>query len=158
MNLTKFTDYSLRTLVYLGLREDETRATPAAEIADAYGISHQHLVKVVQHLVKSGYLHSTRGRSGGLRLAQPAKDINVGQVVRATEDFSILECFERESSDCVITNACRLRAVLRTALRSFLAELDRHTLADVLSQPEQLRELLSLGTGPADLRDPPAKI
>lgn len=130
MRLTRYTDYSLRVLIYLGLQQD--RLSSIREIADVYGISESHLMKVVQALGQSGYVATLRGRGGGLRLAKPPSEINLGDVVRNTEDdIALVECFT-EASACRIAGPCRLEHVLRKALGAFLGVLDDYTLADLL--------------------------
>ncbi|MDE4914611.1 Rrf2 family transcriptional regulator [Methylobacterium sp. 092160098-2] len=145
MRLTRYTDYALRTLIYVGLREPEQSSI--AEIARAYRISENHLTKVVHQLGRLGLIRTTRGRGGGLRLGKPAADIVVGAVVRQTEDdLALVECFA--SGACAITAPCRLRRALGEALGAFLAVLDGYTLADLLADeagPEILR-LLGLPT------------
>jgi len=129
MRLTRYTDYSLRTLIYLGLHEPQQSSI--AEIARAYGISESHLTKVVHQLGRSGFIRTSRGRGGGLRLGKPAAEITVGSVVRETEeDLALVECFANGS--CAITAPCRLRRVLGEALAAFLAVLDHYTLADLI--------------------------
>lgn len=141
MRLTRFTDYALRTLIYLGLHEP--RQSSIAEIARAYDISESHLTKVVHQLGRLGLVRTTRGRGGGLRLGRPPGEIVVGAVVRQTEDdLALVECFS--SGACAITAPCRLRRVFGEALAAFLAVLDRYTLADLLadgSGPEIARLL-----------------
>ncbi|PWR22130.1 Rrf2 family transcriptional regulator [Zavarzinia compransoris] len=128
MHLTRYTDYAMRVLLYLGARPD--RLCSIAEVAAAYGISQNHLMKVVSDLGQAGVVASTRGRSGGIRLARPAADINVGAVVRRTEaGTDLVDC-----GRCVIAPACGLTGVLAEALAAFLAVLDRYTLADILSR------------------------
>ncbi|HKB58945.1 MAG TPA: Rrf2 family transcriptional regulator [Gallionellaceae bacterium] len=130
MRLTLYTDYSLRVLIYLALQPD--KLVTISELADFYRISRNHLVKVVHELGLSGYIHTTRGKHGGMRLARPAEQIVVGEVVRRTEpDFDLLECLNPETDHCVITNVCKLKSVLTTARDTFLGELDRYTLADL---------------------------
>jgi Rrf2 family nitric oxide-sensitive transcriptional repressor len=146
MRLTRYSDYALRTLIYLGL--NEPRQGSIAEISRAYGISENHLTKVVHHLGRLGLVKTNRGRGGGLRLALPPEQISVGQVVRQTEDdLALVECFANNA--CVITNACRLRGVLGEALAAFLAVLDRYTLADLLSVGEGRETARLLGLGPS---------
>jgi Rrf2 family nitric oxide-sensitive transcriptional repressor len=141
MRLTVFSDYTLRVLMYLGLKR-EGLAT-IAEIADAYGISKNHLMKVVHHLATHGYLETVRGKGGGIRLARAPGEISVGAVVRGTEaDSAIVECFEPQSPECCIAPACGLRGVLARALEAFFAVLDRHTLADLMKSEKQLTPLL----------------
>jgi len=131
LKLTAFTDYSLRVLIYVATTPDG-RAT-IAEVAQAYGISEHHLVKVVHVLGREGFLVNTRGRGGGLRLAQPAKAIGVGRVVRATEGPDVtVECFSRDRDTCVLSGSCRLAGVLAEAVRAFHAVLDRYTLEDLV--------------------------
>ncbi len=147
MRVTHYTDYSLRVLIYLGLRPDE-RST-IREISEAYGISRNHLMKVVQRLAASGYVRSVRGVGGGLNLSSAADEIRIGEVVRVMEpDLGLVECF-RSDNQCVITPACRLKGMLGEALAQFLATLNRYTLADLLSneKSEQLEVLLGLRDG-----------
>jgi Rrf2 family nitric oxide-sensitive transcriptional repressor len=135
MKLTLFTDYALRVLLYLAARPD--RLCSIGEIARAYGISQNHLMKVANELARSGYVNSVRGRSGGLRLAKPPEEINVGSVIRHTEDgFDLVDC-----ASCVIAPACGMTGVLKEALSAFLAVLDRYALADLMTQREDLRRL-----------------
>ena len=143
MRLTRYTDYSLRVLIYLGLQTE--RLSSIREIADLYGISESHLMKVVQALGQSGYVATLRGRGGGLRLAKSPNEINLGDVVRNTEDdVALVECFAEDGA-CRIAGPCRLRHVLKDALNAFFAVLDRYTLADLL-QPNRnmLKESLGL--------------
>jgi Rrf2 family transcriptional regulator, nitric oxide-sensitive transcriptional repressor len=130
MRLTMYTDYSLRVLLYLASREDE--AATISELADFYKISRNHLVKVVHNLGLNGYILTTRGRHGGIKLARPAKEIPIGEVVRSTEpDFDLLECFNPATDQCVITRSCSLKSVLFNAQSTFLGVLDEYTLADI---------------------------
>jgi Rrf2 family transcriptional regulator, nitric oxide-sensitive transcriptional repressor len=143
MRLTRYTDYSLRVLIYLGLQTE--RLSSIREIADLYGISESHLMKVVQALGQSGYVATLRGRGGGLRLAKSPHEINLGDVVRNTEyDVALVECFAEDGA-CRIAGPCRLRHVLKDALNAFFAVLDRYTLDDLL-QPNRniLKESLGL--------------
>ena len=138
MRLTQFTDYSLRTLLYLRVHQD--RPVPLAEIARSYGISYHHLVKVASLLTELELVTSTRGRTGGFRLAVAPEEINIGWLARRTEpDFHLVECFDRSTDTCPITTACRLRHVLADAQRAFLDVLDRYTLADFPALAEQER-------------------
>ncbi|HQT24983.1 MAG TPA: Rrf2 family transcriptional regulator [Burkholderiales bacterium] len=134
MRLTLYSDYSLRVLLYLGHKEDET--TTITELADFYNISRNHLVKVVHNLGINGFIVTTRGKHGGIRLARPAGEITVGEVVRHTEpDFDLLECFNPETDKCVITKSCSLKGVLFEARNAFIGVLDRCTLADLAAKP-----------------------
>ncbi len=142
MRLTQHSDYALRLLMYLGVARD--RLVTAQEIASAYGLSKNHLMKVILGLVHSGYVESVRGRSGGLRLARDPGKIGVGAVIRDTEeDFALVECMGPHDS-CLITRACRLRSIMQQALRAYLAVLDQYTLADLLERPGPVARLLSL--------------
>lgn len=133
MRLTTFTDYSLRVLMYLAA-SPEKRATIAG-VAEAFGISEHHVVKVVHFLGKEGFLLNTRGRGGGLELARAPSAINIGSVVRLAEGGDVpAECFDRESNACVLIKACRLRGVLEEALANFYATLERYSLEDLRMQ------------------------
>lgn len=140
MQLTRFSDYSLRVLLYLAAHDD--RLVSVDEVSRAYGVSKHHLVKVVQPLVDRGLVASTRGRGGGLHLKRRPADINVGALVRATEPhMNLVECFDRSSNTCPIEPACGLKRVLRDAQRAFLEVLDRSTLADFMPRAPQLIRL-----------------
>ena len=146
MQLTKFSDYAMRVLMYAHAAGG--RRVTIDEMAAAYRISRAHLMKVVNSLTRAGYLTAVRGRSGGLLLAQPAEDICLGEVVRATEpDFAIVECFST-GNQCVITECCRLPRVLDQALTAFLAVLDQHTLASVALKPKDFRAILQTARRP----------
>lgn len=130
MQLTIYTDYALRTLMYLAIHR--ARAVPVPEIAAAYGVSVHHVAKVAKHLVRGGYVRSHRGRSGGLELAVAPAKVGVGDVVRFSEpSLDLLECFDRATSTCPLTGGCRLERRLHDARAAFLAVLDRTTLADL---------------------------
>ena len=136
MRLTNFTDYTLRVLIYLGAHSDEGRLATIGDIATAYGISENHLMKVVHQLAKQGYVETTRGKGGGMRLARAPEQINVGEVVRgAEEDLAMVECMERGNSKCPIIPVCTLYGVLGRALDAFFGVLDSQTLVDLL-QPQ----------------------
>ncbi|UXC93722.1 Rrf2 family transcriptional regulator (plasmid) [Sphingobium sp. RSMS] len=135
MKLTLFTDYSMRVLLYLGARPD--RLCSIGEVAQGYGISQNHLMKVVNQLARSGDVESVRGRSGGIRLGRPPEEINIGALIRQTEDgFDLVDC-----GGCVVAPACGLTGVLKEALGAFLAVLDRYTLADLLTKRRDLASL-----------------
>ena len=141
MKLTEYTDYTLRTLIYLGLNPD--RLVTIQEIADAYGISKNHLMKVAHQLGLQGLVETTRGRSGGLKLKAAPKSIRIGEVVRLTEGgFPLVECFTPAANECVITRDCKLKSVLKRALNEFFKVLDGCTLADLLHNDQQLVRLL----------------
>lgn len=152
MRLTGFTDYSIRTLLYLALlRQQPSRSRRHATIADialAYNVSVNHLVKVVAHLRTAGHVETLRGQHGGIWLARAPSAINLGAVVRRTEpDMRIAPCFEG-GEGCRIHGGCEASNILAEATQAFLAVLDRYTLADLLSGPHQKLGLL-LGMSPA---------
>lgn len=137
MRLTAFTDYSLRTLLYLAANRD--RLVTIQDIADLHVISKNHLMKVVYQLGQSGMVETVRGRNGGLRLAKEPRDINIGALVRSTEtDFFMAECFDRDHDTCPLTPDCKLKHTLNDATRAFLHVLDQQTLEDMLpsDQPD----------------------
>jgi Rrf2 family nitric oxide-sensitive transcriptional repressor len=132
VQLTRYSDYSLRVLIYLALAPG--RLVTIEEIARSYGVSKAHLMKVVHQLGLRGHVETVRGRGGGLRLARRAEEIRVGDVVRSTEEnLNLVECFDPASSRCAIEAACGLRSVMREALAAFLAVLDGYTLADLVA-------------------------
>jgi Rrf2 family nitric oxide-sensitive transcriptional repressor len=143
MRLTLHTDYALRLLMHLALAPD--RLVTISEIAGAFAISRNHLVKVAHELGKEGFVETLRGRGGGLRLARPPEDISIGHAIRVMEeDFRIVECFDRSANTCCIAPACRLKHLLREALDAWIAVLDGATLADLVARPAPLRRLLAL--------------
>jgi len=141
MRLTVYSDFSLRLLMYAALRPGEL--VTIQQVADAYGISRNHLMKVAFELGRHGFLETVRGRGGGLRLARPPHQIGLGEVVRKTEDdFNLVECFADANSGCVLTNRCRLKGALSRALSAYLAVLDEYTLADLTKNRAELAGLL----------------
>ena len=137
MRLTVFSDYTLRILMYLALHPD--RFVTISEIATAYRISSNHLMKVTQLLAVSGDVITLRGQRGGLRLARPAAEIKVGEVIRRTEpDMTLVPC-----ADCVIQPGCALPNLLDRALSAFMAVLDGQSIADLVSDPGELLPLLA---------------
>jgi len=143
MQLKAYTDYSLRVLIYLALRHGRT--VNISEIADHYGISRNHLVKVVHNLARGGFVRSRRGKGGGLELARGPAEIIVGSVVRYAEGpLRPAECFDAEKNRCMISGACGLAAVLQDACDSFLATLDRYTLADLVTERARLSRMLGI--------------
>lgn len=146
MRLTRFTDYSLRALMFLGLRNGENSSI--AEIARAYAISEHHLTKVIHRLGQLGLVKTTRGRNGGLRLGRLPGEIGLGEVVRQTEeDTAIAECFG--NGCCAIAGICELQSVLHEALHAFFLVLDRYTLADLL-RPRSTALAARLGLFPTE--------
>ena len=142
MHITRYTDYSLRVLIYLAVQGD--RLATIQEIADSYDISKNHLMKVVHQLNKKGYIETIRGKKGGMRLHRSPSDISIGILVRETEqDLSIVECFSSKNA-CKITPVCGLKSMFGEALKAFLEVLDKYTLADVIRdqhRPQLLRLL-----------------
>uniref|UniRef100_A0A7C3QUM0 Rrf2 family transcriptional regulator n=1 Tax=Leptospirillum ferriphilum TaxID=178606 RepID=A0A7C3QUM0_9BACT len=141
MQLTLYTDYSIRVLLYLSAKPGSP--STITEVANAFGISRNHLVKVVHNLSTNGYIRTTRGKKGGMVLGRSAREISIGDLVRKTEpDFKIVECFGEETSTCPIDEVCSLKFVLRSALSSFLKTLDSFTLADITENAGLLRPIL----------------
>ncbi len=139
MRLTEYTDYCLRTLMYLAAHRD--KLVTIQEIAEAYGISRSHLMKVAHQLGQSGVIETVRGRGGGLRLGRAPEDINIGSVVRSTEpDFAMVACFGRQDA-CAINAFCELKDVLRNATEAYLQTLGKVTLADLQPGNDALRKL-----------------
>jgi Rrf2 family nitric oxide-sensitive transcriptional repressor len=140
MRLSLHTDFALRTLMFLAVNEGHRSI---AEIAKSYGISKNHLMKVAQRLVAEGFVEAARGRSGGLQLARPASEINVGLVVRTMEETgAFVECFDPATNTCVITPNCQLRHALSGALEAFSRHLDQFSVADMIGDPEAMRACL----------------
>jgi Rrf2 family nitric oxide-sensitive transcriptional repressor len=141
MRLTFYSDYSLRLLMYCAVHHGNL--VTIQDVADAYGISKNHLMKVAFELGRKGYLDTVRGRGGGLRLARAPDKIRLGDVVRQMEeDFTMVECFDSKTNRCVITGPCRLRHALTRALKAYFAVLDEYTLADLAVQHPVLTRLL----------------
>ena len=134
MQLTRFTDYSLRVLIYLGEQDDQLATI--REIAEKHGVSENHLMKVVHRLATLGYIVTLRGKGGGMRLARRPERINLGDVVRDTEEnMDIVECFEASAQSCTLLPACVLKSILMEAKKSFLATLDLYQLSDLIHMP-----------------------
>lgn len=130
MQLTFYTDYSLRVLIYLAQAEGKTATI--SEVSDFYRISRNHLVKVVHNLGAQGLIITTRGKHGGMRLARPPETISIGEVVRLTEpNFNLVECFDLKHNHCILTDACSLKNILYQAKKAFLDVLDAYTLANM---------------------------
>ena len=142
MRLTRYSDYALRVLMYMGVRGDQL--VTIDEIAGAYDISRNHVMKVVYHLGQEGIIQTVRGRNGGMKLACEPAAINLGMLVRKTEnDLALVECFG-PGNRCCLTPACVLKQALGEALDAFLAVLDQYTLADLIAPRQQLRGLLAV--------------
>jgi Rrf2 family nitric oxide-sensitive transcriptional repressor len=143
MRMTLHTDYALRMLIYLASRPG--RICTVSEVADAYRLSRNHLLKVALRLRRMGFIDTTRGRAGGIRLAKNPAEINLGVLVRGTEeDFSLVECMQGAGGSCVISPICRLKGIFGEALEAYLAVLDRYTLADATRNHAGLKLLLGL--------------
>lgn len=186
MRLTQYSDYALRSLIYLAVKPSHYGLANINDIAESYGISKSHLTKIIHQLSKMGVIESVRGKNGGIRLALAPQDINIGSIIRRTEvDFAIVECFVadhtdndlenkenksvvsqgasktfehdiplyddivvknieemRQDSRCLISPACQLRPIFFEATQAFLAVLDRYTLADILTNQDELTRLL----------------
>lgn len=141
MKLTTFSDYTLRVLMFLALNRDRLATIP--EIAAAYGISENHLMKVVHQLARAGVIESVRGKGGGIRLAREPEDIRLGQIIRTSEGSApIVECLSDDAGACRIAPACRLAAVLVSGFDALFARLDEHTLADLVHAPRGLKAIL----------------
>ncbi|KAA8997741.1 nitric oxide-sensing transcriptional repressor NsrR [Affinibrenneria salicis] len=142
MQLTSFTDYGLRALIYMASLPDG-QMTSISEVTDVYGVSRNHMVKIINQLSHAGYVRAVRGKNGGIRLGKPANAILIGDVVRALEPLTLVNC---QSDFCHITPACRLKQVLNQAVQNFLLELDKHTLADMVTDNPSLYQLLLVET------------
>lgn len=134
MRLTLFTDYGLRTLMRLAA--DPARTFTSDEIATAFAISRNHLVKIVRELAAAGFVRTQRGAAGGFVLARAPETITLGEVVRHLEAReALVECFRPDGGHCVLTPDCRLKGRLRAAQEAFLRELDGTTLAECAWKP-----------------------
>lgn len=148
MHLTRFSDNALRCLMVLGLEPD--RSVPVPEIADRMNMSYEHLVKIVQRLTALGYVETTRGRHGGVRIAVEPEAIKLSTLIRQTEDnLALVECFTESGGTCPISPACSLAGVLDEALTAFFHVLDQRTLADVLKPKRELQKLMRPRAGAA---------
>lgn len=146
MHLTTFTDYTLRVLIYLALEPDRLATIP--EMASAYGISENHLMKVVHRLARGGTIESVRGKGGGVRLARPPAEIRLGEVIRASEgDSAIVECFSETANGCRIAPVCRLSKILGDAFAGLYQSLDAFTLADLCANGDAIRGQFPAGDG-----------
>lgn len=144
MKLSAFSDYTLRVLMFLAMERSRLATIP--EIATAYGISENHLMKVVHRLARSGVIESVRGKGGGIRLAREPGDIRLGQIVRASEGGGpIVECLSGEPNalkSCKIAPVCRLTGILVQAFDALFTLLDQYTLADLVGNPGQFATIL----------------
>jgi Rrf2 family nitric oxide-sensitive transcriptional repressor len=147
LRLTVYSDYALRLLMYLAVKDDGLATI--AEVAKAYGISKNHLMKVAYQLGQAGFVETVRGRGGGLRLAKPLEAITLGEVVRQTEpDMALVPCFAPIDASCVILPCCALRTALKRATAAFIEVLDAYTLKDLAKPRSALRALLAIAPAP----------
>lgn len=144
MRLTSYSDFSLRVLLYVAVNSE--KLVTIKEISKAYEISSNHLMKIIYNLGKMNYIETIRGRNGGIRLSKQPADINIGELIRKTEeDFYLVECF-KEDNNCVITPVCSLKHMLNEALNSFFLVLDKYTLEDILTNKSVLKEYFDTRT------------
>ena len=140
MHLTTFSDYTMRVMMYLGLQHGQL--VTISDIAQAYKISENHLMKVVHHLAQQGYIETVRGKGGGLRLAREPNTVNIGEMIRISEgDTSLLPCLDTNGT-CCIQPSCKLVGILREAQVALFTVLDKYTLADLLQQKGPLSRIL----------------
>ncbi|WP_428946213.1 nitric oxide-sensing transcriptional repressor NsrR [Pantoea sp. FN060301] len=138
MQLTSFTDYGLRALIFMAALP-AGKLTSITEVTETYGVSRNHMVKIINQLSRDGYVMAIRGKNGGIRLGKPPSEIVIGQVVRDLEPLQLVNC---HSDFCHITSACRLKNALNEAVQTFLAVLDGYTLADMVEDNQPLYQLL----------------
>lgn len=144
MRLTMFTDYSLRSLMYLSQHRE--RLCTAREIAESYGISLNHVVKVVHRLSQLGYIKTVKGKGGGIMLNKPPEALNLWELVQALEpDFTVVECFDREHNSCRVVSACGLKSILHEAMQAFAKTLANYTIADAVAKPQLFASLMPYG-------------
>ena len=135
MRLNLHTDYALRLLMFLAVKQQQASID---EIAKAYGISRNHLMKVGQRLTELGYVEARRGRGGGMALARAPESINVGEVVRLVESTgAFVECFDPKTNQCRVNGVCGLQGALSLALGDFMARLDSYSVADLVPAPQK---------------------
>ncbi len=170
MRLTNYSDYALRSLIYLAVKPEPQMLANISDIANSYDISKSHLTKIIHQLGQLGYIDSVRGKNGGIRLARAPKDINLGVLIKQIEpDFELVECFattlinnqdevknqaaaltlidemavkNNATSGCVISPACQLKAVFFEAMTAFIMVLESYTLADIINNEAALKQLL----------------
>ena len=140
MQLTTFTDYTMRVMMYLAIQHG--KLATISDIAQAYKISENHLMKVVHHLAQRGYIETVRGKGGGLRLVLDPAAVNIGEMIRVSEgETGLLPCLGPNGT-CCIQSSCKLTGILREAQLAFYSVLDKHTLADLLVQEASLARIL----------------
>jgi Rrf2 family nitric oxide-sensitive transcriptional repressor len=138
VQLTSFTDYGLRALIYMASLPDD-QMTNISQVTDVYGVSRNHMVKIINQLSRAGLVTAVRGKNGGIKLGKPAETIRIGDVVRELEPLTLVNC---AGDFCHITPACRLKQILHTAVEHFLDELNQYTLADMVRDNSTLYKLL----------------
>ena len=145
MRLTRQTNYAIRILMYCAANDGQLSRIP--EIAAAYSVSELFLFKILQPLVEHGLVTTVRGRNGGVKLARPAADISLFDVVRVTEEnFAMAECFENDAADCPLIDSCGVNAALREALNAFFAVLMRHSIDEIVKSRTNINQLLGIDT------------
>jgi len=151
MRMTLHSDYALRMLMMLGIRDGDP--VTVQQVAESYGLSRNHLLKVALKLRNLSVITATRGRAGGIALARRPEDINIGAIIRATEDdFAMVECMKTDGGTCLLTPVCRLKGVVREALQAYLAVFDKYSLADLIQNKDALGLLLQMEHGKAPQR------
>ena len=150
MRLTVYTDYTLRVMIYLTLKYQGGEVATIDEMAQAYGISRNHLMKIVNELSQNGFIETTRGRAGGARLARAPERISLGEVVRMAEkDFYVVQCQDASmESDCAVFQACNLKRALHRAVDAFMEELDKVTFDEAVGAPTVAASLLGMTVDP----------
>lgn len=142
MQLTQFTDYSLRALIYIALKNE---SCTIKDINEAYGISQNHMMKIIHNLAKMGLIKTSRGKNGGITFAKGAETINLGELIQQLEPhFDLVPCFNQSKANCCIAPACRLKSILHQANLAFMQVLTQYTLADVLKNKSDLSSLLGI--------------
>lgn len=145
MRLTKQTNYAVRILMYCEANNDALSRIP--EIAAAYNLSEAFLFKILKPITAHGFVESVRGRNGGIRLARPANEISLLDIVKVTEDnFSMADCFEKGATNCPLVDACTLNSVWSEALSAFFTVLEKYTIADLVKPSPNINVLLGLDT------------
>ncbi|STX81287.1 DNA-binding transcriptional regulator [Legionella busanensis] len=142
MQFTQFTDYSLRALIYIALRKE---SCTIKDITETYGISNNHMIKIIHNLSKLGLIKTTRGKNGGILMAIQPETINLGQLISQLEPhFDLVPCFNKLKANCCIAPVCKLKGILHEAQATFMGILKRYTLADVLYNKSELSILLNI--------------
>ncbi len=142
MQLTQFTDYSLRSLIYIALKKNTCNIN---DIAKAYAISNNHLLKIIHNLSRLEMIQTTRGKNGGIRLAVNPAEVNLSELILKLEShFDLVPCFNQEKANCCIAPVCKLKKILFEAKKAFFDVLSQYSLADILQNESALGQLLNL--------------